>query len=265
MTDAPHHYYLEDRLRTRSPDVLLTRVFMPQSAQPVINAQFVLLDELVQLAMIRESGVAMTKLAWWFEEWKRLIEGEPRHPVTQTLLASRTRSADEGASNLPLLWPKLDGALSVVGAQIQGEAPTSQAELITWLTDLAEPLADLELCGGKAPPQLTNVWAGIVLLHWLSSLERLADVGRAPWPLDLSAQTQIRREQLGDNPAREQAAEALWSLMDEPITDGRVEGCGHAGVYLAVASRTVLARASGKPAAGRWRSLLNAWRARRQC
>ncbi len=262
MTDAPHHYYLEDRLGKHFPDVLLTRVFMPKASQPLINAQFVLLDELVQLSLIREAGVAMTKLAWWFEEWKRLIDGEPRHPVTQTLLASRTDAA--GLAHSSQRWPKLDGALSVIGAQIQGETPTHQDGLIAWLTDLAEPLVELEPAA-EATPLLKQTWVGIVLLRWLSSLDRLAEVGRAPWPLDLSAQTQIRREQLGEKEVRQRAANALWSTVAEPIQGARVSGCGHAGIYLSVASSTVLATVTGGSPAGRWRNLMNAWRARRRC
>ncbi len=262
MTDSTD-YYLEDRLGRNLPELLLTRVFVPEAQQRLVAAQFLLLDELVELTVIRETGVAMTKMTWWFEEWKRLREGEPRHPVTKTLFADAEAFSETGA------WPKLDGPLSVVATMLQGQTPADQAELQQWLSDFAAPLAalepGLERESGSEParPSLTAAWQRIVLLSWVAKLTRLAELGRAPWPLDLTAKTQLRRAQLKDADQQSAAAGHLWRHGGGEMPEGRSQA-GHAGIYLSVAAGTVLARATGQPEAGRWRQLFAAWRAKRR-
>lgn len=43
--------------------------------------------ELHQLPLLSEPAVAAAKLDWWQEEWLRLDEGRPQHPLTQALAA----------------------------------------------------------------------------------------------------------------------------------------------------------------------------------
>ncbi len=249
-------FYLEDRLRRDQPEVLLTRVFAPKADQQAISAQFVLLDEISQLVQIRETGVAMTKMAWWFEEWKRLKAGEPTHPVTKTLAESANSANTE--------IPRLDGMLSVVASMIQGQSPGDLSELSSWLVDFCGPLAALEPTA-SSDHAVADSWQQIVLLKWISTLPRLAELGRAPWPLELSAQTQIRRAQLNQPELQRRAVEALWSAVAGTSAATPIRQSGHAGIYLSVVRTTLLARALGQPSAGRWQTLWTAWRARRRC
>lgn len=269
VTDAVD-YYLDDRLRRNVPELLLTRVFVPPALQRAVAAQFLLLDELSELTVIRETGVAMTKMTWWFEEWKRLREGAPRHPVTKSLLADVALlglpvHASPKDSDKSYAWPKLDGPLSVVAAILQGQTPADRSELQQWLADFAAPLAALEPQQESTPAgeSLAAAWQNVVLLGWVAKLPKLSELGRAPWPLDLTAQTQLRRAELKEQEHQSAAARHLWQHGGGEEGVGRF-GAGHAGVYLAVAERTVLARATGQPEAGRWRQLMTAWRAKRR-
>lgn len=240
---AAPDYYLEERVSRSLPELRLTRIFFPDQ-QTATTSQMVLYDELRELALIGDSGVAMTKIGWWHEEWQRLMRGVPRHPVTIALMNSHTQA------------PVLEPALTVLAGMVSGSPPADSAALQQWLDRLAAPLAALE------PGQATahGAWRRIWLLGFLADLKSLVRCGRAPWPLDLAAATQLVREQIASDEHRAVASERLWQAF---AGDSPEAGC-HAQVFCEVRQAVVLGATLGQAPAGLWRQLWVAWRATRR-
>lgn len=248
-SDSVEHY-LEDRLQRIEPALAVTRLFIPEAGRRRFAAQRVLLFELTELVGIRETGVATTKLAWWYEEWKRLHAGEPRHPVTRAL------ALDQAGDAVP--WPSLDGALSVVASQIAAEPPANEQELAKWLDELASALSALELrADGASPAQ--PAWRQLVLAEWMLHLARWAELDRAPWSLDLAARCQLSTAQLRRDPGLTEGRRALWRAFG---VDRLPRGTA-AATSFTVLRRTRLRELLGEGnGAGRWGTLISAWRAR---
>lgn len=64
-------------------------LFAPPAARPLVATAFALESELQSIADTRtDHGVAHLKLQWWREEFLRLEQGQPRHPLTKAALSS---------------------------------------------------------------------------------------------------------------------------------------------------------------------------------
>ena len=64
-------------------------LFAPPAARPVVAIAFALELELRSIVDARvDHAVSHLKLQWWREEIQRLVQGQPRHPLTQAALAA---------------------------------------------------------------------------------------------------------------------------------------------------------------------------------
>ena len=71
---------------SREPEMQFAEVFVPTSDKLLFHVWGALLHELKHtLFELSDAHVTETKTAWWADEFQRLADGQPRHPVTQAL------------------------------------------------------------------------------------------------------------------------------------------------------------------------------------
>lgn len=182
----------------------------------------------------REPQVAAAKLGWWREEMQRAVQGEARHPLTQSLFTdARVRAVPVAC------WT------AAVDASLLALAATSPADAMAQVetaTPLAAAFADLETrvwFGASVDP--TRATAVIAIAQLLSKLRGLAAdgvVARAPLPMNLMARHGLTVDELGrDTPAMRSAlrdhavslerALAHAATMDGPLTLFRAVALQH--------------------------------------
>jgi phytoene synthase len=80
--------------------------YAPAHARPVLDALYAYEAEIVDTVQTTNHEVAHTRLAWWRDEVDHLLQGRPRHPVTQAMRGFRDRCDEE----LRLLYEPLVAA-----------------------------------------------------------------------------------------------------------------------------------------------------------
>jgi phytoene/squalene synthetase len=86
---------IERSLELAWPDFSLIRLFLPESQRRPVTALYALQAEIEQSILgVEALEPARIKLAWWGEELARMLQGEPRHPLTR-------QAADLGVGQLP--------------------------------------------------------------------------------------------------------------------------------------------------------------------
>jgi len=97
-------------------------LFAPPAGRNAMAALFALEMELRPIAQARvDHGVAHLKLQWWREEFLRLEQGQPRHPLTQ--------AAHGAAPQLGSAWRPMQDLLSGLELDLAGATYETEAEL----------------------------------------------------------------------------------------------------------------------------------------
>jgi phytoene synthase len=248
------------------PENALVAIFLPADQRQRANAFGTLVHELEQTAFhAREPQVAATKLAWWRQELADAAAGNARHPISRALFGDGQTNAVD-----PQLWPAM-----AIGASAQIESPTaaSMPELFAQLALFYVPIARVELALFADDSEFAESNAALWIISQL--LRELANPlqWESRLPLDLLARhgapraalataATLRRDVLKDHLATltQQIRNAL-ALASPPSLNRRVRS------RLDLALATGAQRASDPLAyltthtpAGRWRSLMTAWR-----
>jgi phytoene synthase len=69
--------------------------YAPAHAQPALEALYAYEAEIADTIHATSHEVAHTRLAWWRDEVDRLLQGRPRHPVTQALQDLQARCGQD--------------------------------------------------------------------------------------------------------------------------------------------------------------------------
>lgn len=188
----------------------LARRFMRGPTAPARSAFACLAFELEYAAYsIADDTVAGAKLAWWAEEFVRLGDGSPQHPLTRELLA-------HGGADIPMdLWQR-----TIVGALTQRDAatPSSCDTLLATYSELYLPLAEAEVhaLGGidataaDAADVLNRAVHAYVALPDPSSSE-LSE--RASVPLDVLARHGLSRQDVASS------VDARRTVLQDHLSD----------------------------------------------
>ncbi len=173
---------------------------------------------------IREGDVAVAKLGWWLDELVRSGQGQPRHPLTQTL-----------ASDLELSIIPARSWQSVIAAalhQRERDPAPDFASQIAGFEHLFVPLAEIEstLFDNRDAVAIARVGALAHALREVAGFLRVLENGHLALPLEALARHRLRRDQLGvDSPElRRAAAEQLQAI----VTGFDQFATGHAGLSL---------------------------------
>ncbi|MEO6171736.1 MAG: hypothetical protein ABIP02_01325 [Arenimonas sp.] len=167
----------------REPEMQFAEVFVPASQKQLFRAWGALLHEVKHtLFELSDTNVTQIKTAWWADEFQRLAQAQPRHPVTHTL------------TDIPASWTTLSSSLfTVIETASERSSDTEQA--IANFLPFANALVAIEdkLFSAKSSSPAENV-AVHCLLHRLP--HGLADEDRARIPMHLIARHSINAEQL---------------------------------------------------------------------
>ena len=166
---------------------------------------------------IRESDVAAAKLGWWHEELLRTHQGEPRHPLTQTLALHVDVSRVD-----PTLF---DALIAAALLQRERDPASDFANQIASFEQFFLPLAGLEtsLFGDRDAVGTARFASLSHALREVAGVTRVLESGHLALPLDALARHRLRRDQLGvDSPERRRAAaeqlHAIAAALDECAT-----------------------------------------------
>lgn len=155
-------------------------LYAPAASRERMAAAFALEAELREIAGgTLDHGVAHAKLGWWREEALRLGEGQPRHPITRTLLRSSAVPASLARS--------LGAALGAAEIELAQAVLQDEAEFDRYLDGAGSALACLAL-GAVEPADAPAAFAAgcgrsIRCVEILRDLRRDAWRGRVfvPW------------------------------------------------------------------------------------
>ncbi|MDX1571057.1 MAG: squalene/phytoene synthase family protein [Xanthomonadales bacterium] len=253
MSEATAAYYLEEQLKRHDPDLLVVEAFVPSAARKdfraLMGTWFELRDPIYGAA---DPEVALARLGWWREEWQRLSEQCPRHPLTQQLAARADFAADD-----------IDAGLVSVAQLLQLESCASWEEIETFVDGVAGSVATVERRLFEADQALLqDVWADVVSMDLLLGLAALVRKGRAFLPLDISAELQVTRQDLTES---DRAHGRVVSALAEARTERAPQAVAgaHSWIYRAVLQRRVRAVSRGGRECGAIPKLWAAWRAAR--
>ena len=102
----------DDPLKRGTPPGSLRQfavTYAPPHARLLLDALYAYEAEVADTARVSSHEVAHTRIAWWRDEVDRLLQGEPRHPVTRALLPLRDRAGEElSLLHEPLLAAEID-------------------------------------------------------------------------------------------------------------------------------------------------------------
>lgn len=163
------------------PEFALALRFLHGASAPGRIAFACLAFELEHAALsIADDNVAGAKLAWWAEEFMRLGQGSPQHPLTREL-------AGHGAADVPIeTWQQ-----AVVGAMAQRDpdVPSSCDALLTGFCDLYVPLAEAEarMLGGIDAGVAAQAAALSHAVHACAASSETGSSDRLAVPLDVLA------------------------------------------------------------------------------
>lgn len=167
------------------------------------------------LERVSDPGVARIKLDWWREELERTLAGEPRHPLSQTLLAATATAA-------PLPAQPFQALLASTRETLQGQRqPDRTAQQRRDEQDLGALFELLAHCEGAADPHqfIQARRAG----GWCAQVRRIRDAGlllrqgREVLPADQLAAAGLSEEALASPEGRRQRLPALLRVLAEQL------------------------------------------------
>ncbi len=248
------------------PENALVAIFLPADQRQRASAFGSLVHELEQTALhAREPHVAATKLAWWRQELADAAAGNARHPISKVLFADREAQAID-----PNLWLAMAAGASM---QIEPTTAASMSELFEQLAPLYVAVARVEhaLFPGFSEDSRNNaaLWTISQLLRELANplqwdlrlpLDLLARNGATR--AALATATMLRSAVLRDHLATlTQQIQDKLALASPPSLSRRVRT--RLDLSLAAGAQRAtdpLAYLTAHTQAGRWRSLMTAWR-----
>ena len=185
MTDSQQEgiQHFVSKWYAREPEMQFAEVFVPASEKALFQLWGALLHELKHtLFELSDSHVTEIKTAWWADEFQRLANGQPRHPITQALI------------DIEAPWALLASSLSgVIETTSTRTSNTEQA--IDLLLPFAGALIELE---DKVFNAKVTTAKEIVAVHCL--LQRLpqglSSEDQARIPMHLMARHNVNAAQL---------------------------------------------------------------------
>jgi phytoene synthase len=248
------------------PENVFVAIFLPADQRQRASAFGSLVHELEQSAFhVREPEVAATKLAWWRQELADAAAGNARHPISKVLFADARAQAVE-----PGLWPALaEGAAALIEPAPAASASALFSQLAVFYAAVAHVEYALFPGGTEDYRNNATLWTISHLLRDLTDPSRF-DLSL---PLDLLARhcatratvanvaalrTAVARDYLAELTRRIEGALALAS---PPSLGRRVRT--RLDLALAIGAQRAsdpLAHLAAHTPAGRWRSLMAAWR-----
>lgn len=167
----------------REPEMQFAEVFVSAAERKRFQAWGALLFEIKHtLFELSDAHVTQIKTAWWADEFQRLANGQPRHPITQALL------------NVAAPWTSLSSCLFAVIETASTRASNSE-QAIAALLPFASVVTDIEdkLFNAKSSSR-KELFAVHCLLHRLP--HGLAAEDQARIPMHLMARHSINATQL---------------------------------------------------------------------
>ncbi|WHZ18232.1 MAG: hypothetical protein OJF55_000381 [Rhodanobacteraceae bacterium] len=268
MSDDALASYLS-HWREADPQRATAWLFLRRDERLRFGALAALQDEWLKAVRdAREPQVAAAKLGWWREEAQRAVQGEARHPLTQSLFADARARAVPAAC-----WTAaVDASLLALAAP----PPADFAAQLAAAKPLAAAFAELE----------TRVWFGeqadgtratavIAVAQLAASLRASgAENARAPLPMNLLARHGLTVDDLvRDGPARRAAVRdhaadlgrelARAATMPGQLSLFRVVGLQHDLHSLQRAARADDPLAALRTPARGFRNLLKTWQSAR--
>lgn len=203
--------------RQADPQRAYAWLFLGRSGRIRYGACAALVDEWWKiLREVREPQVAMVKLGWWREELQRAAEGEPRHPLTQSLFVDARNRA------VPLsCWTTVvDAALLLVGAAPSVDFAAQRRAIAPLSTAVAELETRLWFGPSADAARAAAVTALANLLAGLRALPAEVERGRSPLPMNLLARHGLTIEGLArQNPARCAALRDYAQLLRDALAE----------------------------------------------
>ncbi len=205
MSDTKHEglQHFISKWYAREPEMQFTEVFVPASDKLLFHVWGALLHELKHtLFELSDAHITETKAAWWADEFQRLADGQPRHPITQAL------------PEVSVHWSSLAlGLFSVIETKYIRAGNTEQA--IAHLLPFAGALTEIEdrLFNAKSA-SAKELFAVHCLLHRLP--KGLSTDDQAGIPMHLMARHSVNAAQLpsiGRNGLLQDWASELNSIL----------------------------------------------------
>ncbi len=209
MSESQHEglQHFVSKWYAREPEMQFAEVFVPASDKLLFHVWGALLHELKHtLFELSDQHVTDIKTAWWADEFQRLSNGQPRHPLTQALL------------DISVPWTALaSGLFGVIEASATRAGNTKQAiaNLLPFaaaLTEIEDRLFDAKRASHK------SVFAVHCLLHRLP--HGLSAEDQAGIPMHLMARHSVNAMQLptiGRNGLLQDWAAELNSALPDDI------------------------------------------------
>ena len=207
MTDTQHQelQHFIAKWYAREPEMQFAEVFVPRSEKLLFHVWGALLHELKHtLFELSDPRVTEVKTAWWADEFQRLSNGQPRHPITQAL------------TDIAAPWLSLSSSLfSVLETASMRAGNTEQA--ISNLMPFANAVIEIEdlvfSCKTATSEELFAVHCLLQRLPHGLSAEDLARI-----PMHLMARHSVNAAQLpkiGQNGLLQDWATELRSVLAE--------------------------------------------------
>lgn len=212
-----------------------------------------------------DPAVTVAKLGWWREEWRALAAGQPRHPLTQALVAAEHGDIDAAAG---AQWVAAALALADVDADADTDSRHRRWQRFT------QAQADASRAWlGEARAGDADLHALILLAERLPELADERDHGRLPLPLSALVSAGITRDRLYDDESTlaamlssyaDELAARLAQVRATPVSPYRRAQAALAQRFLTQARAAPAAVWSGQRPPLGIRSAWSVWRAWRQ-
>ena len=203
MTDTSHKelQHFVTKWYAREPEMQFAEMFVPVSEKLVFHAWGALLHELKHtLFELSDSHVTTIKTTWWADEFQRLANAQPRHPITQalsnieapwTLLSSNLFSVIESASTRASNTEQaIDLLLPFANALIEVEDKVFNVKLATPKEIMAIHCLLQRLPHGLSSEDQARIPMQLMARHSINSAQ-LANIGHVgllqDWALELHA------------------------------------------------------------------------------
>jgi hypothetical protein len=210
MTDTPAEelQHFVSKWYAREPEMQFAEVFVQASDKFLFHVWGALLHEIKHtLFELSDAHVTEIKTAWWADEFQRLSNGQPRHPITQTLI------------NVEAPWASLSPNLLAVTETASRRASNTE-QAIAYLLPLSEAIIKIEdaLFAAKKPGS-KEIFAIHCLLQRLP--QGLASEDQARIPMHLMARHSVNASQLakiGQNGLLQDWASELKGMLDKQVS-----------------------------------------------
>jgi len=206
MTDSQQEgiQHFVSKWYAREPEMQFAEVFVPASEKALFHIWGALLHELKHtLFALSDSHVTEIKTAWWADEFQRLANRQPRHPVTQALndieapwalLASRLFGVIETTSTRASNTEQaIDLLLPFANALLEIEDKIFNAKVSTAKEIVAVHCLLQRLPQGLSSEDQARIPMHLMARHTVSAAQ-LANIGNSgllqDWAIELHAQLQ---------------------------------------------------------------------------